>query len=98
MKTILRIIMILLVASVVVGGFYLAFHNESTNSGPSVTNANSQSFQPIKRPEGDREGGSIGGVAGIFGTLMKLGSIVFLVILLEKGLNQLRNRKVVSIR
>jgi hypothetical protein len=38
----------------------------------------------MERPEGDHDGGSIGGIAGIVGTLMKLGSIVFLVVLLEK--------------
>ncbi len=98
MKIILRIIMILVVASIVAGGFYLAFNNGSTTSGPSVANDSGQSFQPMERPDGDRDGGSFGGIAGILGTLMKLGSIVFLVVLLQKGFNQLRNRKWMSIQ
>lgn len=99
MKTILRIILILLVTAIVAGGFYLILNNGTTTSSPSTTNTNGQSFQPMEWPGGDREGGSIvGAIGGVFGTIMKLGSIIFLVVLLEKGFNQLRNRKLVSIR
>src|SRR5690242_19585663 len=92
MKTILRIITILLVAAVVAGAFSLAVNNSSS---ASTTNANGQSFQPLDRPAGgDRGGGSItGGLAGVLGTLAKLTGISLLVLLLQKGISQLGNRR-----
>ena len=91
MKTILKIIVILVVASVVAGAFSLAINNSSTTSssieggGPSA----------MTRPEGgDHDSGSItGGLAGILATLMKLTGITILVLLIEKGINRLGNRK-----
>ena len=91
MKTILRIITILLVAAVVAGAFSLAVNNSSS---ASTTNANGQSFQPLDRPAGGDRGGSItGGLAGVLGTLAKLTGISLLVLLLQKGISQLGNRR-----
>lgn len=103
MKTILRIITILLVAGIVAGAFSLTVNNSSSASstslvGPSaVTDASGQSVQPMERPEGGGDGGSIaGGLAGVLGTLAKLTGISFLVLLLQKGLSLLGNRRLMS--
>jgi len=103
MKTILKIIAILLVASVVAGGFSLAINNTSSSSGtieggqlPAMTVVNDQSTtQPMAQPEGgDEVNGSIaGGLSGIFFTLVKLTGIAAIVLLLEKAFNALGNRK-----
>jgi hypothetical protein len=97
MKTILRIITILLVAAVVAGAFALAVKNSSS---AATTSANGQSFQPTDHPAGgDREGGSItGGLAGVLGTLAKLTGISLLVLLLQKGVSRLGNRRLISIQ
>lgn len=96
MKTILKIVMLLLVASAVAGAFSLAVNNTSLASGPgeggqlpAMTEADGQTFQRMERPEGgDHEGGSIaGGLAGVLGTLAKLTGITVLVLLLQKALN-----------
>ena len=95
MKTILRIITILLVAAVVAGAFSLAVN---TSSSASTTNASGQSFQAVERPAGgDRDGGSItGGLGGVLGTLAKLTGISLLVLLLQKGFSLLGNRRLMS--
>ncbi len=109
MKTILRIIVILLVAALVAGGFALAVGNTSSattgfnaegGQPPAMTTgANGQSTQQMpSRPEGgfgDREGGaSLGGLLGIFGTLAKLAGITVIVLLIEKGIGLLTNKKI----
>ena len=96
MKTILRIIMILLVASVV-GAVSLAVNNNSNttsfNSGqpPAITGSNGQT---TFRPEGgDRDEGSIaGGLGGVLGTILKITGITLLVLALQKGFSLLSNR------
>jgi len=102
MKTILRIISIVLVAAVVAGAFFLAVNNTSSASGtneggspPLVTGTNGLSFQPVERPEsGDsNEGSLIGGLTGVLGTLAKLTGITVLVLLIQKGSSMLGNRK-----
>ncbi|HET9913738.1 MAG TPA: hypothetical protein VFQ13_17730 [Anaerolineales bacterium] len=95
MKTILRIIMILLVASAVAGAFSLAVNNTAIAADipregggpPAMTDANGQSFQPMERPEGDdHEGGSLAqGLSGVLATLLKLTGITVLVLLLQKA-------------
>ena len=91
MKTILRIIVILLVASVVTGGFYAAVNSTSTTSN---LDEGAQPQSPMERPEGgDREGGSVaGGLAGLLTTTIKLTGITLFVLALEKGLGLLRGR------
>jgi len=95
MKTILRIILILLVASVVVGAFSLAVNNNSYATGsnelgqqPAMTGSNGQT---TVRPEGgDHDSGSIsGGFAGVLGTLLKITGITILVLMLQKGWSQI---------
>jgi predicted ABC-type sugar transport system permease subunit len=97
MKTILRIITILLVAAVVAGAFSLAVNSSSS---ASTTSASGQSFQPLDHPAGgDRDGGSItGGLGGVLGTLAKLTGISLLVLLLQKGFSLLGNRRLMSAR
>ncbi len=105
MKTILKIIVILLIASVVAGAFSFAVNHTSITSGPgeggqppAMPNSNGQSFQPMGRPDGgDRQGGSIaGGLGGVLATLAKLTGITFLVVLVQKAFRLLGNRKLMS--
>lgn len=96
MKTILRIIIILLVASIVAGGFSLAVNHGATTSNSngqpfSINNNNGQSFQPMVRPEaGDHDGG---GIAGAFGTLAKITGITILVLAIQKAFRLFGDRK-----
>ena len=102
MKIILRIITVLLVASVVAGAFTLAV-NSSTGTDSngseqlSAMSSDSQSSQPMTRPEGsDHESESIaGGLAGVFVTLGKLTGIAILVLLIQKVFNLLGHRKLI---
>jgi uncharacterized protein YidB (DUF937 family) len=96
MKTILRIITILLVAAVVAGAFSLAVNNSSSTS---TTSTNGQSFQLTDRPAGgERDGTSItGGLGGVLGTLAKLTGISILVLLLQRGFSLLGNRRLMSV-
>jgi len=98
MKTILKIILILLVASVVAGAFSLAVNNNSSTVGsntggqlPTITASNGQT---IARPEGgDHDSGSLtGGLGGVLATILKLTGITILVLVLQKGFSQLSNR------
>lgn len=99
MKTISRIIVILLVASVVAGAFSLSVNNMSISAGlteeggqpPAVTSTDGQSMQPMERPEG---GASItGGLSGVIATLAKLTVITIIVLLAQKGFSLLGNLK-----
>ena len=103
MKTILRIIMILLVAAIVAGAFSLAVNNNLIASGsndggqpPSMTDSSGQTTtQPMTRPEGgDRDSGSIaGGVGGVLTTILKLTGITILVLVMQKIFSQLGSLK-----
>jgi len=102
MKTILRIIVILLVAGIVSGGFYLAANNTSLASGSDVehgqppamtTSTDGQTFQ---RPEGgdDHDSASLSrGLAGVAGTLAKLTGIAIIILLIEKAFELVNKRK-----
>lgn len=108
MKTILKIITILLIAGIVAGAFVLAVNNSSSASSsnvtaqpPAMTASSGQSaIQLMARPAGgDRESGSITqGLAGIAGTLMKLTGISIVVLLVQKGFSTLGNRKLMTIQ
>lgn len=101
MKTILRIIIILLVGSVVAGALSLTVNNTSLASGsadgdrPALTSSDGQTFQRMEHPDGDEhEGGSIaGGLGGVLVTLAKLTGITVLVLALQKGFEQINNMK-----
>lgn len=102
MKTILKILAILIVAAIVAGGFYLVANNTSLAPGrdqdfrqpPAMTSANGQTFQPMERHEGGEHGASLSrGLAGVAGTLVKLAAIILLVLLVQKGFSLLGNRK-----
>jgi predicted lipid-binding transport protein (Tim44 family) len=103
MKTILRIIIILLVASVVAGAFSLAINSGITTSNTAeqtsfVPSANNQAFQPMTRPEGgDREGGSItGGLAGMLSTLAKITGITIFILAIQKAFSLIGKHKLIS--
>lgn len=103
MKIILRIILILLVASVVAGAFSLVVNNSSVAASgpgeggqpPARPNANGQAIQPMGHPDGgDHEGGSIAdGLGGVLATLAKLTGITLLVVLIQKAFSLPGNRK-----
>jgi hypothetical protein len=102
MKTIFKIIAILVVASIVAGGIYLTVNNtsiasESSGRGepPAMTSADGQSFQPRERPDGGGEHeASLGrGLAGIGGTLVKITVITIIVLLVQKVFSLMGNRK-----
>jgi hypothetical protein len=104
MKIILRIVVILLIASVVAGVFSLAVNNSSVAFSSSeggqptaMTDANAQSFQPMERPEGgNREGDSLaGGLAGVLGTLAKLTGITIVVLLVQKFWSLFESRRLI---
>ncbi|MCG2784183.1 MAG: hypothetical protein L6461_03670 [Anaerolineae bacterium] len=96
MKTILRIAIILLVAAVVAGGFYLVVNSTSlvSSSGEEgrqpLTMTSAEGTRPEEMPErgGDEHGASLTrGLAGVFGSLLKLAVIVALVLIVEKGVS-----------
>lgn len=102
MKIILRIIVILLVAAIVAGGFYLAVNNTSLTSGsdmeggqpPAMISVDGQNFQPMERPDGDREGGaSLAGLSGMLVTIAKIAGITIVVLLLQKTILEFGSRK-----
>ncbi|HEX9333869.1 MAG TPA: hypothetical protein VF896_18395 [Anaerolineales bacterium] len=108
MKTILRIITILLVAAVVAGAFFLAVNNSSIASGSNeggqsfaTTSSNGQFInQPLARPEGsDRDSGSIArGLSEVLGTLAKLTGITVIVLLVQKASGLPGTRKLTLIK
>ena len=103
MKTVLRILVILLVASVVAGAFSLAVSHTSTASdlsqggGPEyvMTNGDNQTVtRLIAGPvRSDRESVSVtDGLAGVLATLAKLMGITLLVLFAQKMASLLENR------
>jgi hypothetical protein len=107
MKTILRIIMILLAASAVAGAIFFAVTNSSTalsadegGEPPAMTSADGQSFEQMEGPGGgDREGGSITqGLSGVLATVMKLAGITLFVLLLQKVISLIANRRLMPAR
>ena len=59
---------------------------------PTFNDANGSTAQPPSRPEGGEGEASLGGLAGILGTLARLSVLTTLIVLAEKGLNQLKKR------
>lgn len=108
MKTILKITVILMVAAIVAGGFYLLANNANLASGrgrdghqqPAMTSADGQSFQLREfRDEGGEHGASLSrGLAGLAGTLAKLTVIVIVVLLAQKGFSLLGKRKLTPVQ
>jgi len=98
MKITLKIITILLVASIVAGGFVLLINK--TLRTPSSTTGNTTSAnglftgQQIHRPDGGESGASTArGLSGIFFMLIELSGITAIVLLLENLFGMLKNRK-----
>lgn len=103
MKTILNILIILLVAAIVSGGLWLVVNNTSVASGfadddhQSSSMTNSDGTRP-ERPEGMSEHGAslTSGLAGIFGTLIKLTIIIAITLIVEKGTSLFRTKRAAS--
>lgn len=102
MKTILRILIILLVAALVSGALFLAVNNTSSSNSdfggpgqpPALANGSGQSNQSRGEGGGDHEGASAGqGLAEIFNTLLKLAGITVIVLLIEKGVSLLTRKR-----
>lgn len=103
MKVILRILVILLIAVAVSGGIYALVENTSLISSaeaergtpPQMNGTDGQTFQPMEYPEGRDEPGAsfTRGLSDVGITLTKLTAIVALILLVQKGLELLRSRK-----
>jgi hypothetical protein len=102
MKTIMRIIIILLVAALVAAGFNLLVSKTSIAAGgegfegrqPPGLSADGGTFQPrFEGGEGHSEGASLEGVLGIFGSLIKISAVGALVLLIQKGISLLAKKK-----
>jgi hypothetical protein len=106
MKTILRILVILLVASIVAGAFSLVVNHTSIASGLSgggtprlaMTDGDNQTttrpMADLEAEGGGRESASVaGGLAGVLATLAKLTSITALVLFAQKVASLLGNRR-----
>jgi hypothetical protein len=102
MKTILKIIAILLAMAVVAGAFSLVVNNMSSAAGPIeggqplVMNGNNQPDVPRTASPGggDRDSASpAGGLSGVLVTLGKLTGITIVVLLVQKVSNLVGNRK-----
>jgi len=108
MKTILNILVVLLVAAIVAGGVFalventtLVSSNESGHGQPPATlNADGTSAQPMRHGEGDGERGAsfTRGMSELLVTLGKLGAITVIVLLLQKGFDQIRSMKFKTIQ
>ncbi len=107
MKTILRILVILMIAVAVSGGVYALVENTSLVSGgeaeggkpPQMTSADGTSSQPMERHEGGDEHGAsfTRGLSEVLVTLGKLTAITAVIVLLQKGLGLLRKMKLKTI-
>jgi len=106
MKTILRIVIILLLATLVAGTFNLAVNNTTSTAGSNSAGGQTpaqgtDSGQRPSRPDGGgegregREGGaSLGaGLLGLLVSLAKLAGIGAIVLFLQKGLRLMTNSK-----
>jgi len=100
MKTILRIIIILLVAAIVAAGFSLVVNNTSIASGPEASTGRQAHGRPsdggqmhLEGGRGHNEGASLEGLMGVLGSLAKLSAIAALVLLVQKGFSLLVKRK-----
>jgi hypothetical protein len=96
LTTVMNIVIILLVAAIISGGFSLYVNNTSTSGSggesgrPAMTN--SDGTMPA-RPEGGDAGSSIGqGLLQVLTALAKLAGITVVVLLIEKGVTLLGKR------
>jgi hypothetical protein len=105
MKTILRILTILLIGALVSGGIYLILQNTTLASdvsgGPSLdqmpATVDGELSQPPARPEGDtdRNGASLErGLSEVLVSLAKLTGITVIVLLVQAVIANLRRWKV----
>lgn len=109
MKTILRILIILLIAGIVSGGVYALVENTSLMSSvgaergapPQMMNADGTSTQPMQRPEGgeDHDAASLSRGIGEVGVLLaKITGITVVILLVQKAFGLLQKNKPVPIQ
>ena len=109
MKTILRILVILLIAGIVSGGVYALVENTSLMSGaeaergapPQMTGTDGQTFQPMERPDGggDRDSASLSRGFGEVGVLLaKITGITVVIVFIQKALGLFQKNKPVFAR
>jgi hypothetical protein len=107
MKTILRIVVILLVAGIVSSGIYaLAGGTSLTSSNeagfgqpPAMTGADGQSVPQMREHDGGEGGASIaGGLGGVLVTLAKLTGITLVVLFAQKVFNKFNMPKLVTVK
>ena len=98
MKTVLKIITIVIAASIVAGGFVLAVNKSLGTSSSSSGNQFSANGQFMSRPEGfgRNEASTSRGLAGIFATFIELTGITAIVLLIENLFSISKNRKLTS--
>lgn len=107
MKTILRTLVILMIAIAVSGGVYALVENTSLVSGsdaemgqpPQMTSTDGTSIQPMERHEGGGEHSAsfTRGLSEVLVTLGKLTVITIVIVLLQKGSDLLRKMKLKTI-
>ena len=107
MKTVLRILVILMIAVAVSGGVYALVENTSLVSSsdaemgpsPQMISAVGTSIQPTERHEGGDEHGAsfTRGLSEVLVTLGELTVITIVIVLLQKGSDLLRKMKLKTI-
>ena len=109
MKTILRILVILLIAAAVSGGIYTLVENtsllssvEAERGAPSqMTSTGGTSTQPMQRPEGgeDHDAASLSrGIGEVGALLAKITGITVVILLAQKALGLLQKNKPVTVQ
>ena len=98
MKTVLKIITILIAAAIVAEGFVLAVNRSLGTSSSITSNQFNASGQFTGRPEGfnRNEASTSRGLAGIFATFIELTGITAIVLLIENLFSISKNRKLTS--
>ena len=95
MKTIFRIIIILVAAALVAGAFNLAVGSNSGTAGqaPAFGNDSGHRLPDRDGGEGGEHGASFdGGLLGILGSLAKISAITALILLVQKGIAKLTSK------
>lgn len=101
MKTILKILVILLMAGIIAGGLYALVENSSLvsdgefgSSEPSVRMDDDESALPaMERPGEEQSASWLRGLPELFMTLVKLAIITVLALFVQKGLRLIAHRR-----
>jgi hypothetical protein len=100
MKTIFRIIIILLAAALVAGTFNLVVGSSSSENTQNAAPGSESDQRPTRPEGGDREAEGAtsfgGGLIGILASLAKLTAITTIVLLIQKGISKLHTEQISS--